>query len=179
MQKRRVLAALALVAALTASCDRSTSPSSRAPSASASSPTRLVGAHRIALAVPTDWKTSVERGAFCATIAPKTVQFFAPIRHGGAGSCAIPRGVSWPAEDSVSIYTRSTGGITSPGGAPAGKGAGMPYYISNSRQYGPGVALTLTVPRAGVAFLVGARTRDEATALLATIRRVPTGTPLR
>lgn len=163
-------AALLILAAFTlASC-----------SGSSSSPTRLVGAHRVALAVPADWKTSVERGSFCAPTNPRTVQFFTPLHPGeGVGSCAIPNGASWPAENSVSIYTKFSGGVRTPHGAASGKVAGMPYYISDSRQSGPGVALTLTLPRAGVAFLVGATTRDAGKALLATVRYVPAGTPLR
>jgi hypothetical protein len=145
---------------------------------SSSTPARLVGAHRVALVVPADWMTEVQRGSFCPPTDGGTVEFFAPV-HGGVGSCAVPDGASWPAENSVSIYTRSSGGVGAPHGAPSGMVHGMSYYTSDSRQAGPGVALTLTVPEAGVAFLVGAANRDAANALLATVRYVPAGTPLR
>jgi hypothetical protein len=79
----------------------------------------------------------------------------------------------------VSIFTRSSGGVPTPRIAPSGRVNGMPYYVADSRETGPGVALTLTIPGAGVAFLVGAATRDAAKALLATIRSVPPGTRLR
>lgn len=162
-------AALVLVAglALTGCHNSSTSPS-----------TRLVGAHRVALAVPADWTTAVERGSFCAPTSPRTVEFFAPVR-GPVGSCAVPTGASWPAQDSVSVYTRSSGGIRTPHAAPSGTVHGLPYYISDSRQSGSGAAMTLTVPRAGVSFLVGAPDRGAARALLATVRFVPAGTRLR
>src|ERR1700754_2117235 len=67
---------------------------------SAPTPTRLVGAHRMALVVPAEWKTEVEEGSFCAPTDPGTVQFFTPLRRGeGVGSCAVPIGASWPAQD--------------------------------------------------------------------------------
>jgi hypothetical protein len=139
-----------------------------------------VGAHRIALAVPADWKTDVEEGSFCPPTDAGTVEFFTPLRRGeGVGSCATPIGASWPAQDSVSVYTRSSGGVRTPRQAPSGTVHGLPYYISDSRQSGPGVAMTSSVPGAGVSFLVGAADRDEATALLATIHVVPAGTRLR
>jgi hypothetical protein len=145
---------------------------------SSSTATRLVGAHRVAVAVPADWKTDVEHGSFCAPTDPGTVEFFTPV-HGGIGSCALPIGASWPAQDSVSIYTRFSGGVRTPHGSPSGTVHGMSYYISDSRQSGPGVAITLSVPGAGVSFLVGAADRDAALAFLATIRYVPAGTRLR
>lgn len=141
--------------------------------------TRLVGAHRIALAVPAEWKTQVERGAYCLPTKPKTVQFFAVPTHRAVGSCVVPDGASWPAQDSVSVYTGADETVGTPHSAPAGRLHGMPYYIADSRQTGPGVAMTLTVPGAGVRFTVGAATRGEATALLDTIRLVPAGTTLR
>jgi hypothetical protein len=150
---------------------------------SPSQPTRLVGANRVAVAVPANWKTQVEHGSSCPTMTPKTVQYFTPPGPlQVVGSCIGPRaGESWPAQDSVSIYTRSSAGSASvhtPHQPASGTVHGMPYYISNSRQSGPGVALRLTVPRAGVAFLVGAADRASAQALLATVRYVPGGTRL-
>lgn len=142
--------------------------------------TRLVGAHRVALAVPADWKTDVEEGSFCPPTDPKTVEFFTPLQpREGVGSCATPIGASWPAQNSVSIYTQSTGGVRTPHHPPSGTVHGMPFYVSDSRQSGPGFAMTLSVPGAGVSFLVGAADRDAAKALLATIRFVPAGTRLR
>jgi hypothetical protein len=149
-------------------------------SGSSPTPTRLVGAHRVALAVPADWKTDVEEGSFCAPTDPGTVEFFTPLQRGDAvGSCATPIGASWPAQDSVSVYTCSLGGVRTPHHAPSGSVHGLPYYISDSSQSGPGVAMTLSVPGAGVSFLVGAADRDNAMALLATIRFVPAGARLR
>jgi hypothetical protein len=156
-------AALVLIAAFAlASCD-----------ASAPTSTRLVGAHRVALAVPTEWKTRIERGDTCPPTEPGTVQFFAPL-HGPVGSCVVPIGASWPAQDSVSVYTWS-GDERTPTEKPAGSVHGLPYYISDTRQTGPGVAVTLSVPLAHVSFLVGAADRAAATALLATIRFLPRG----
>lgn len=147
---------------------------------SSPSPTRLVGAHRVALAVPADWKTDVQSGSFCPPTDPKTVEFFTPLQHHeGVGSCAIPGGASWPAQDSVSIYTRSSFGVRTPHQPPSGTVHGMPYYISDSTQSGPGIAMTLNVPEAGVAFLVGAEDHAAARRLLATIRYEPPGTRLR
>jgi hypothetical protein len=142
--------------------------------------TRLVGAHRVALAVPAGWKTDVGQGSFCAPVEPATVRFFTPLQpRQGVGSCAIPSGASWPAENSVSIYTKSTGGVRTPDHPPSGTVHGMPYFVSDSRQSGPGFAMTLSVPEAGVSFLVGAADREAAMDLLATIRYVPAGTRLR
>ena len=141
---------------------------------SAPPPTRLVGAHRVALSVPAHWRTDVEHGSYCPATKPDTVELFAPA-HGPVGSCAVPVRASWPAVDSVSIYTTSSGGVETPRIAPSGTLHGMPYYVTDSRQPGPGVALTLTVPRAGVAFLVGSASRDAATSLLATVRLAPPG----
>jgi hypothetical protein len=56
---------------------------------------------------------------------------------------------------------------------------GLPYYIAEVRQSGPGVAVGVSVPQADVSFLVGAPDRKTAEALLATIRFVPAGTRLR
>jgi hypothetical protein len=163
-------AALVLIAGVALAACNSSSPT----------PTRLVGAHRMALAVPADWKTNVESGSFCAPTDPKTVEFFTPLRRGeGVGSCVMPLGASWPAEDSVSIYTRSSGGVKTPHRAPSGTVHGLPYYVYDNRQSGPGVAMTLSVPGAGVSFLVGASDVAAAKALLATIRFVPAGTRLR
>lgn len=142
-------------------------------------PTRLVGAHRVVLEVPAAWKTHVEHGDTCPPTDPGTVQFFAPI-HGPVGSCAVPIGASWPAQNSVSVYTWSPGhGGRAPSGAPDGRVHGLPYYISDTRQSGPGVAMALSVPKAHVSFLVGAADSDSATALLATVRFVPVGTRVR
>jgi hypothetical protein len=173
-------AALLLIAVLTlAACTDPSSTPSRVAPARTSRDTRLVGARHVALAVPLDWKTHVEQGDYCPPTAPKTVEFFAPNHGGGIGSCSVPIGAAWPAQKSVSIYTKSSGGVRTPHGAPSGTVHGMPYYISDDRQSGPGMALTLTVPRAGVAFLVGAATRAAANALLATVQYVPAGTRLR
>jgi hypothetical protein len=134
----------------------------------------------MALAVPSNWKTDVESGSFCPPTDPGTVEFFTPLHRGeGVGSCVVPIGASWPAQNSVSVYTRSSGGVRTPHHAPSGTVHGLPYYIYDSRQSGPGVAMTLSVPGAGVSFLVGAADRDAASALLATIRFVPAGTRLR
>jgi hypothetical protein len=141
-----------------------------------STATRLVGAHRYALAVPATWKTHVEHEDTCAPTEPETVQFFAPI-HGPVGSCVVPDGASWPAQDSVSIYVGLTG--PTPHRPPSGTVHGLPYYIAEVRQTGPGVAVGLTVPHADVSFLVGAPDRKTADALLATLRYVPAGTRLR
>lgn len=138
-------------------------------------PTRLVGAHRVALAVPADWKTEVQKGGYCPPTDPKRVEFFGPI-EGAVGSCVIPDGASWPANNSVSVYTL---GVRTPHAAPSGTLHGMPYYIADSKQEGSGFAMTLTVPAARVAFLVGAKDRDAAKALLRTVRFVPPGTTLR
>ena len=163
-------AALVLIAGVALAACNSSSPT----------PTRLVGAHRMALAVPADWKTNVESGSFCAPTDAKTVEFFTPLHRGeGVGSCAVPNGASWPAEDSVSIYTRSSGGVKTPHRAPSGTVHGLPYYVYDSRQAGPGVAMTLSVPGTGVSFLVGASDVATAKALLATVRFVPAGTHLR
>jgi hypothetical protein len=143
---------------------------------SSPTPTRLVGANRVALAVPADWKTHVERGDTCPPTDPRTVQFFAPV-HGPVGSCTVPTGASWPAQDSVSIYTRLSG--PSPHRAPSGRVHGLPYYIVDVRQSGPGVAVGLSVPQADVSFIVGAPDPATADALLATLRFVPVGTRLR
>jgi hypothetical protein len=131
----------------------------------------------VALAVPAAWKTHVERGDTCPPTNTRMVQFFAPL-HGPVGSCAVPTGASWPAQDSVSIYTW-TSDDRRPSRAPDGRVHGLPYYISDQRQSGPGVAMALSVPQAHVSFLVGAADRDTAAALLATIRVVPPGTRLR
>jgi hypothetical protein len=147
---------------------------------SSPTPTRLVGAHRLALAVPADWETEVQHGSFCPPVDPATVEFFTPLQPWqGVGSCAVPIGTSWPAENSVSIYTKATGGGRTPDHPPSGTVHGLPYFVSDSRQSGPGVALTLSVPEAGVSFLVGAADREAAMDLLATIHYVPAGTPLR
>jgi hypothetical protein len=151
------------------------------PSTSGSA-TRLVGARHLALAVPVTWKTEVQDGSFCPAIEPHTVDFYTPLGDGqGVGSCAVQGGASWPAEDSVSVYAikKSTGGARLAHRSPTGMIGGMPYYLLDSRQTGPGVARRLVVPAAGVDFLVGAATRDAADALLATIRTVPAGTQLR
>src|SRR3954453_6031945 len=95
LRRMRKRAALLLIAAVALSSCNSSSPT----------PTRLVGAHRVAVVVPADWKTHVEHGDTCPPTDPKTVQFFAPL-HGPVGSCAVPTGASWPAQESVSIYTR-------------------------------------------------------------------------
>jgi hypothetical protein len=139
-------------------------------------PTRLVGAHRVASVVPADWKTSVEHGDTCPPTDPKTVRFFAPL-HGPVGSCVVPTGASWPAQDSVSIYTRLSG--PAPHRTSSGSVHGLPYYIVDVRQSGPGVAMGLSVPRADVSFVVGAPDHATAQALLATICFVPAGTRLR
>jgi hypothetical protein len=141
-------------------------------------PTRWVGAQRVALAVPSSWKTEVQRDSLCPTSDPQTVQFFA-FRHGPSAPCGVPIGGSWPALDSVSIYTHSEGVDPTPNDPPSGTVGGLSYYIADSRQTGPGVAMTLTVPEAGVQFLVGAANPDAAHALLATVRYVPAGTSLR
>lgn len=148
---------------------------------SSPTPTRMVGAHRIALVVPADWTTDRRGpGVFCAPTDPGTVEFFSPLRPGTpVGSCVMKNGESSPAQDSVSVYTRSSGGVGTPHHATSGTVHDLPYYISDSRQAGPGVAMTLSVPGAGVSFLVGAADRDRAMALLATIRFVPAGTRLR
>jgi hypothetical protein len=149
-------------------------------SGSSTTATRSVGAYRVALTVPAEWKTDVEHGSFCAPTVPGTVQFFTPLHRGeGVGSCAVPAGASWPAQNSVSVYTRSSGGVRTPHRPQSGTVHGMPYYITDSRESGPGVAETLSVPGAGVSFLVGAADRDAAMALLATVRYVPAGTRLR
>lgn len=144
---------------------------------SAPAATRLVGAHRVALAVPAEWRTHVERGDTCPPTEPRTVQFFAPL-HGPVGSCVVPTGASWPAQDSVSVSTWS-GDEQAPTRKPDGSVHGLPYYLSDVRQTGPGVAMALSVPLAHVSFLVGAADHATATALLATIRFVPAGTTLR
>ena len=167
MRARSALLLLAAVALV--SCNDSSPPA-----------TRLVGAHRMALEVPADWKTYVQQGSFCPPVDPGTVEFFTPLQPGqGVGSCAVPIGGSWPAEDSVSIFTKSTGGGRTPDHPPSGTVHGMAYFVSDSRQSGPGVAITLSVPEVGVSFLVGASDRDAAMDLLATIRYVPAGTRLR
>jgi hypothetical protein len=81
----------------------------------------------------------------------------------------------------VSVYTNKppAGGPHLPRRSPTGTIDGMPYYLLDTRQTGPGVARRLVVPAAGVDFLVGAGTREAADALLATIRTVPAGTQLR
>lgn len=163
MRKR---AAVLLIAAVALSSCSGSSPT----------PTRLVGAHQVALVVPSEWKTHVEHGDTCPPTDPKTVQFFAPL-HGPVGSCAVPTGASWPAQQSVSIYTRLSG--PAPHRTPSGTVHGLPYYIAEVRQSGPGVAMGLSVPRADVSFLVGAPDHDTALALLNTVRFVPTGTHLR
>jgi hypothetical protein len=159
------VALLMAAALMLAACNGSSSTPTAAP--------RLVGAHRVALVVPATWKTDVEQGGTCPPTSPETVQSFAPLQ-GGVGSCSVPVGASWPAQDSVSIYT-SMSGIQNPHGAPSGSVHGFAYYISDSRQSGPGVARYLVVPQARVAFLVGAATRQGADSLLATIRFAPAG----
>jgi hypothetical protein len=113
---------------------------------SSPTPTRLVGAHRVALLVPADWKTHVEHGDTCPPTDPKTVQFFAPL-HGPVGSCAVPTGASWPAQQSVSIYTGLSG--PAPHRTPSGTVHGLPYYIAEVRQPGPGVGMGLRRPPSG------------------------------
>lgn len=171
---RSVVATVALLASLAlGSCDASP------PDAPAEVETRLVGAHGLALAVPANWETDVERDSTCPPIDPNTVVFFEAVR-GPYGSCAVPDGASWPAEDSLSVYAKSPGETrTFLTGQPTGWVDGMPYYISYSRQLGPGAARRLVVPQAGVEFVVGAATTRAADALLATIQSVPPGTPLR
>lgn len=144
--------------------------------AGGSTATRLVGAHQVALVVPAEWKTDVEHNSFCPPFVPKTVQFFDV--NGPLASCAGPIGASWPAEDSVSIYTQPPR-MQTPQGEPSGMIHGLAYYISDSRQSGPGVAMTLAVPGADVSFLIGAADRATATALFSTIHFVPGGTQLR
>jgi len=47
-------------------------------------PTRLVGAHRMALAVSANWKTNVESGSFSAPTNPR-LEFFTPLHRRGGG----------------------------------------------------------------------------------------------
>lgn len=166
LRHMRERVALLLIAAVALSSCNSSSPT----------PTRLVGAHRVAVVVPADWKTHLEHGDTCPPTDPKTVQFFAPL-HGPVGSCAVPDGASWPAQESVSIYTRLSG--PAPHRTPSGTVHGLPYYIDDVQQSGPGVAMGLSVPGADVSFIVGAPDRDTALALLKTIRFVPAETHLR
>ena len=98
--------------------------------------------------------------------------FFSPIKRAPLASCVVPDGASWPAQNSVSIYRRAAPGVPAARGEPAGSVRDMPYYISDSRQTGPGVAVQLVIPQAGIAFLVGAADRDKALAILSTIRYV-------
>lgn len=79
--------------------------------------------------------------------------------------------------ESVSIYTRLSG--PAPHRTPSGTVHGLPYYIDDVQQSGPGVAMGLSVPGADVSFIVGAPDRDTALALLKTIRFVPAETHLR
>jgi hypothetical protein len=156
---------------------------------SSSPATRFVGARRVALAVPADWKTEV--GGCPST--PRMVDFLPPLKDGeGAGSCVTQSGGSLPANDTVAVYIMAVGDLArprsccsgefrSPHSQPSGTVHGMPYYIFDSNVIGAtGVAaVTLDVPKIGVAFLVGAHDHDAASALLATVRLVPAGTQLR
>jgi hypothetical protein len=101
-------------------------------------PDSFVGAHRVALAVPADWKTEVQKWAYCPPTDPNRVEFFVPF-HGPVGSCPVPDGPSWPAEDSVSIYTSSSDGVRIPHNAASGRVHGTPYYVSDSNQSGAGL----------------------------------------
>jgi hypothetical protein len=147
---------------------------------SPSGPSRLVGARGLALVVPADWNVRADRGG-CPPTTPETVEIILPLLDdAAAGSCEVPGGASWPAADTVTatIEVRSSG-CRLAHTRPSGTIAGMPYYLLDGRQLGPGVARRLVVPEAGVDFFVGAVTAQKADALLATIRSVPIGTRLR
>lgn len=150
---------------------------------SASEGTRLVGARGVALAVPVSWKSEVQEGSFCAAMEPHTVEFYTPLQDDqGVGSCAVPTGGSWPAEDSLSVYTDPVTPRSARRHAnrtPSGMVGGMPYYLLDGHMSGPGVARQLVIPAVGVDFLAGAATREAADRLLETVRAVPPGTNLR
>ncbi len=156
---------------------------------SSSEAMRLVGSRRVAVEVPADWKTEING---CAST-PRMVDFDVPM-HGqqAAGGCVVPAGGSVPARDTVSVYVMKaslldrrrpccSGEFREPNTPPAGTVHGMLYYVFDSYDTGRigVVAMTLDVPEIGVAFLVGARDRASAQALLATIQAVPAGTKLR
>jgi hypothetical protein len=144
--------------------------------ATPSAETRLVGAHGVVVAVPSDWETEVEQGSYCGPVTPRMVRFFLPFR-GPVGLCAIPMNASWPAVDALTVSTGSLmGADVTPAGDPSGTVAGMPYFVSDAKQTGPGVARSLVVPDAGVRFTVAAATASRADALLATIQLAPKGT---
>lgn len=137
--------------------------------------TRLVGAEGLVLLIPAAWSTGVEVGAYCPPDTPRTVQFFVSDPGGAIGSCAVEAGSSWPAEESLSVYTHLSG--HAPHRTADGTVAGMPYYLFDDPGHqGPGVARDLSVPAARIRFLVGAATVHQADAILRTIRSAPTGT---
>lgn len=105
--------------------------------------------------------------------------FFSPIERAPLASCVVPDGASWPAQNSVSIYRTAAPGVPAARGEPAGSMRDLSYYISNGRQTGPGVAVQVVVPQAGIAFMVGAADRDKALAILSTIRYVDDSGMLR
>jgi hypothetical protein len=168
---------LALLAAFAVSaCGGSGSPA-----------TRLVGARRLALAVPADWRSDV---GGCPSV-PREVVFPVP-EHSAAPGCEMSGNEALPNYDTVEVYilpktylgrpqSCCRGEFRDPGGAPSGTVHGMPYYILDSKVLGTGVGVaeTLNIPQVGVAFLVGARDHAAANFLLATIRYVNAGTRLR
>lgn len=178
-----VVAACSALLATSACSEDASEPTSKTtpqPTTQHAVSSRWVGDHHVAVAVPAVWQTEVQPGNQpCPPVDPETVMFFSPMERGPLASCVVPDGASWPARNSVSIYRRGAPGVPAARGEPAGSVGDMPYYISNGRQTGPGVAVRLVVPQAGIAFLVGAADRDKALAILSTIRYVPDSGMLR
>lgn len=149
-----------------------TPPRSPKPSSPPTGPTRLVGANNIVLSVPAKWRTLVQINSQCPPDSPQIVQYFVRQRSAPVSSCDVRPGASWPAEDTLTVYTDVN--ARTPTAKPAGSVAGHPYYLQTVQDHqGPGVARALTIPDVHLRFMVGAATTHQADAVLRTVQRVP------
>ena len=73
--------------------------------------TRLVGAHGLVVRVPRAWQTEVEVGSECPATSPRTIVFFVRDPRSPVGSCTVKPGASWPAVDSLSVFTDVTDAV--------------------------------------------------------------------